>query len=285
MDFSTLQAETRSRLIEDSAAYFSDAEIKRWLNIGYKDFIKRAQWAEKITAAPLVANQYEYALASDAQYIKAVRFQDQYRVQPYQYEDFLRLVGTGRTATSERPTHYTVYPWDKRLRVWPVPSEASPSTTMNDAGGVSSSDTSIILTAVTDFPASGYIKIENELILYYKISGTTLQQCVRGAGRTTAATHADATAVNVAELQIYHTYMPVDLSASGDTPEIPEEYHESLVVYAVNIGLTKRQKFNESNRMYEKYLEMVNQAQQQRNRESLDSDYVNIRDADTLEYS
>jgi hypothetical protein len=66
------------------------------------------------------------------------------------------------------------------------------STILNDPGGISDSDTSIILTSVTGFPAAGTVLIENELITYASISTLTLTGCTRGVEGTTAAAHADA---------------------------------------------------------------------------------------------
>jgi hypothetical protein len=58
-------------------------------------------------------------------------------------------------------------------------------TTLN--GAIDSSQTSIILTSVSDFPASGAVMIGTELISYTAITGNTLTDCTRGAYVTTAA--------------------------------------------------------------------------------------------------
>ena len=57
------------------------------------------------------------------------------------------------------------------------------------------SETSIDLVSVTGFPTAGAIIVESEIITYTGISSSTLTGCTRGANSTTAATHADTTAV------------------------------------------------------------------------------------------
>ena len=68
-------------------------------------------------------------------------------------------------------------------------------STLNEGGTLSASDTTITLTSAADFPAAGTILIESELITYTGKSTNNLTGCVRGALGTTAATHADGTAV------------------------------------------------------------------------------------------
>lgn len=72
------------------------------------------------------------------------------------------------------------------------------TTTINDAGGISAGDTSVTVTSVTSFPSNPdfRLKIENEIVLVTAISGNTLT-IVRAQDGTSAAAHADSTAVNL----------------------------------------------------------------------------------------
>ena len=66
-------------------------------------------------------------------------------------------------------------------------------------------DTTISLTSATGFPASGRIKINDEIITYALASGNDLTGCVRGVSGTTAATHTSGDAVSCATLIVADT--------------------------------------------------------------------------------
>lgn len=282
MTFSDMQAQARSLLIEATARFFTDVEVKRFINLGYKNFLSRTGWAERCSAQPAVANQYEYALPADTIKIRDVRWADIKRLAPKSREEFSAIVGRDITSTTTEPDYYTAYPWDRRIRIYPIPSTASDATAINDGAGITSSATTITVDSTADFPSNGIILIESEQILYYAKTATTFAQCVRGHGRTTAATHADDVAVKFGDIQIYNTYVPAELSGSSDEPEINEEYHEALVLYAVQLGLMKREKYAEANKIMERYLEMVERAEGARRRETLDA-HTHIMDVDVMD--
>lgn len=72
-------------------------------------------------------------------------------------------------------------------------------------GAIDASTTSITLTDASDFPSVGRIQIESEVIEYTGISTNTLTGCTRGAGGTTAASHADTTAVSCCTIIVTDT--------------------------------------------------------------------------------
>jgi hypothetical protein len=61
------------------------------------------------------------------------------------------------------------------------------STTLN--GAISATDVTITLTSTVGLATSGFIKIDNETIVYSNISGNQLLNCSRGQANTTAASH------------------------------------------------------------------------------------------------
>lgn len=63
------------------------------------------------------------------------------------------------------------------------------------SGAISATDTTITLNQTDNFRSQGYVNIDNETILYQNISGNQLLNCYRGVNGTTAASHADDTAV------------------------------------------------------------------------------------------
>ena len=60
---------------------------------------------------------------------------------------------------------------------------------------ISPSDTTIQLTDVTQLPPTGFIQIDNEIINYSYISGTTLYNCFRAQQNTVATTHSSGAVV------------------------------------------------------------------------------------------
>jgi hypothetical protein len=72
-------------------------------------------------------------------------------------------------------------------------------------GAIDATTTTITLTSTSGFPASGRIKIEDEIITYALVVGNILTGCVRGVNDTVAASHADAQAVLCATLIVSDT--------------------------------------------------------------------------------
>lgn len=72
-------------------------------------------------------------------------------------------------------------------------TSTSATTTLNDAGGISSGDTTIVVTDASDagIVDGSYIRIGSEIIRVGTVATNTLSSCTRGALGTTAASHAD----------------------------------------------------------------------------------------------
>ena len=62
-------------------------------------------------------------------------------------------------------------------------------------GGINATVNQITLNSVVGLPATGFIKIDNEIINYGYISGNTLYNCFRAQNNTTAASHNTGAAV------------------------------------------------------------------------------------------
>lgn len=79
--------------------------------------------------------------------------------------------------------------------VWNGQETAASTTTINDSGGISATDTSVTVTSAAGLPAAGYILVGSEIIQYLSKSTNTLNDLARGAIGTTAAAHADGASV------------------------------------------------------------------------------------------
>lgn len=124
---------------------------------------------------------------------------------------------------------------DYNYRLFPAPSASSGATTVSDAGGISSSDTTIGVAALTNLrQPAGVVLIESEKVLYHSVNTSTpsLTDCVRGYGGTTAASHADSVALTQCDLFVQYVRYASTLSADGDIPEIASNYHKYLAYHA-----------------------------------------------------
>ena len=83
---------------------------------------------------------------------------------------------------------------------------AVPTTTL--AGNISAADTTITLTDASGLPPVGFVNIGSETIGYQNVDSTTgqLLNCFRGQNNTTAASHADASAIYVNNLTTVNVY-------------------------------------------------------------------------------
>jgi len=79
--------------------------------------------------------------------------------------------------------------WIQRLSGQISPTSSTLTTTIN------STATTIVLSSVVGLPTTGFIKLDNEIINYGYITGTTLYNCFRGQANTTAASHTAGVAV------------------------------------------------------------------------------------------
>ena len=68
-------------------------------------------------------------------------------------------------------------------------------------GAISATDTTITVVSATSLPSQGYVKIDNEIIMYQNVSGNQLLNCFRGQANTTAVSHLTAASV-------YQTFPP-----------------------------------------------------------------------------
>ena len=98
--------------------------------------------------------------------------------------------------------------WIQRLSGETNPTTATLSTSIN------ATDTSITLSSVADLAAAGFIKLDNEIINYTYISGTTLGGVFRGQANTTAASHTSSTAVYVPQLPAVTVWPTPDNTAT-----------------------------------------------------------------------
>ncbi len=73
------------------------------------------------------------------------------------------------------------------------------TTTLN--GTILPTDTTITVVSAANLPSQGYVKIDDEIIMYQNVSGNQLLNCFRGQANTTATGHQ-------ANASVYQTFVP-----------------------------------------------------------------------------
>lgn len=280
--WSTLRTDIRNRLVESTADFYTNAELLTWANYGYRRFIERTEWCEKIKAYPMVANQFLYTLPTDIIKITMLRWQDKFPVKGKDLEEFTHYTGAASTSPGARPLVYQHFPWDTKIRLYPVPNASSASTTVD--GAHNDSVTTIAVASASSFPSVGRVIIGTEQILYYAKSGNNLQQCVRGDGFTTAASYSGGETVTYAPLELYHTYLPPDLSGDSDTPRIATTYEEAIVLFTVATALQKKERFKDARDYFDAFEQMINKALAEREKMQRDRQFA-IKDEDEFYWS
>ena len=273
---STLRTDLRVRLKETTAAYFTDAELLVWLNYGYREFIRKTEWTERVKAYPLVANQFDYALPSDVLKVVGIFWQDQYKLTPRDLEDFYNHLGAGFPSSGSPPKDYRLFPHGTKFRIHPRPSSASAASTLT--GTHNTSVTTLNVTDTTDFPSSGYAIIGTEQVQYLAKTSTTLLQVTRGDGGTTAGSYSAAQAITTAPLLMYYQYLPADLAGDSTELETPNQYDSVIVEYALALGLEKAEKYENSKYHRSKAESAMKEALEERTKMQKDQHFF-IKDA------
>lgn len=270
-----IRDDIRNRLVETTADFYTNAELLVWINYSIKRFIQRTEWLERMRAQPLVANQYEYTLPTDVNKIVAVRYRDQYDVEPQDMAEWFEYVGTFQS-TGVPPQVYRQFPWDHKIRIYPIPSAASASTTVT--GAHNDTVTTITVGDTTSFPTRGTITINgSEQVRYTAKTATTFTGCIRGDGGTTAASYTGTEAVRWAELEVYYTYSPTALSSDSDVLATPSMFDETIVDYVLSIALQKRDKYALAEKHFKKAEDYVTKALEDRTKANRDK-YPNFKD-------
>ena len=109
-------------------------------------------------------------------------------------------------------------------------------TLINDGSGLSATATTVTVDSAANFTATGYIKINDEIIEYTGKTSTTFTGLIRGSLSTTAAAHADNDAVIEAA---FGWGMPAEGTVSGAvlTNWTHDNFGEDLLINIKNGGI------------------------------------------------
>ena len=168
---------------------------RRSLNIMFADWANRGinLWTIEPGTIDLVQGQNTYALPNDTIDLLEHVIRTGANVASTQADLTITRISVSTYATI--PNKITqarpIQVWIQRYN-----GQTSPTgLTINQVGGIAAGATQITLNSTVGLPASGFVKIDNEIINYGYIDGNTLYSCFGGQQNTTPASHTNGTAV------------------------------------------------------------------------------------------
>lgn len=115
------------------------------------------------------------------------------------------------------------------------------------------------------FRTKGFLEIASgtskEIVEFTGVATTTVTGVTRGLHNTTAASFASGASVTQIDLQLHYRKSPTDLTATTQTPDIPEIYHEYLEKYALYLAWISRGETQHATVAYQEFLTYEQAAQ------------------------
>lgn len=187
LDLTELVEEAYERAGSELRTGYDLRTARRSLNIMFADWASRGinMWTFEPGIINLVQGQNTYALPDDTIDLLEHVIRTGGNVAATQADLTITRISVSTYATIPNKIQQArpIQVWVQRFNGQNSPVSATLSTTIN------SSATEIVLSNATGLPASGFIKIDNEIINYGYITGNTLYSCFRGQQNTTAASH------------------------------------------------------------------------------------------------
>ena len=195
LDLTELVEEAFERAGRELRSGYDLRTARRSLNIMFADWANRGinLWTIEPGTIDLVQGQNTYALPVDTIDLLEHVIRTGANVAATQADLTITRISVSTYATI--PNKITqarpIQVWIQRYN-----GQQSPTgLTISQVGGMGASDTQVTLDSVVGLPASGFVKIDSEIINYGYISGNTLYSCFRGQADTTAASHANGATV------------------------------------------------------------------------------------------
>ena len=193
LDLTELVEEAFERAGSELRTGYDLKTARRSLNIMFADWANRGinMWTFEQGTIDLVQGQNTYALPDDTVDLLEHVIRTGANVAATQADLTITRISVSTYATLPNKLQQA-----RPIQVWVQRYNGQQSPTgLTLDGAITASSTEITLDSVVGLPAAGFVKIDNEIINYGYISGNTLYNCFRGQANTTAASHADNTAV------------------------------------------------------------------------------------------
>lgn len=214
---------------------FSLATLLRWINDAGRLMCAKTPIIRDWYGLPTVVGKDVYVLPD---YITSVEqvFYDLYPMGRAPEENFIFASKVEGRSWWFGPHAIHAIP---RLFVWPAPSSAGASTTLN--GSITATATSLTLTSGTGVQAFGFLRLggdiaTSELIRYSNIVTSTgvVSNMLRGQGGTVAQAWANLAVVDEGNLFFNCYRLPVPLKTSTDPVEMPQALWPLIELYVLS---------------------------------------------------
>ena len=195
LDLTELVEEAFERAGSELRTGYDLKTARRSLNIMFADWANRGinLWTIEQGTIDLVPGQNTYALPTDTIDLLEHVIRTGANVAATQADLTITRISVSTYATLPNKLQQArpIQVWVQRYNGQQSPTGLS----ISQVGGINSAVTQITLNSVVGLPATGFIKIDSEIINYGYISGNTLYNCFRGQANTTAASHTNGSTV------------------------------------------------------------------------------------------
>jgi hypothetical protein len=193
LDLAELVEEAFERAGRELRTGYDLKTARRSLNIMFADWANRGinMWTIDSGTIDLVQGQNTYALPNDTVDLIEHVIRTGANVASTQADLTITRISVSTYATLPNKLQQA-----RPIQVWVQRLDGQTSkTVLTTSASVDATDTTISLDSVLGLPSTGFIKLDNETIVYGYISGNTLYNCFRGQNGTTAASHGAGTLV------------------------------------------------------------------------------------------
>ena len=193
LDLTELVEEAFERAGSELRTGYDLRTARRSLNIMFADWANRGinMWTIEPGTITFVQGQNTYALPSDTIDLLEHVIRTGGNAASTQADLTITRISVSTYATIPNKIQQA-----RPIQIWIQRYNAQSSPTgLTLNGGITATDTTITLNSTVGLPASGFIKIDSEIINYGYISGNTLNNCFRAQNNSTAAIHTTGTAV------------------------------------------------------------------------------------------
>jgi hypothetical protein len=187
LDLAELVEEAYERAGSELRTGYDLRTARRSLNIMFADWANRGinMWTIESGVIPLIQGQNTYALPDDTVDLVEHVIRTGGNVASTQADLTITRISVSTYATIPNKIQQA-----RPIQVWVQRFNGQNSPTgLQLSGGISATVTQITLNSVIGLPATGFIKVDSEIINYGYISGNTLYNCFRGQQDTNAALH------------------------------------------------------------------------------------------------
>jgi hypothetical protein len=212
LDLSELVEEAFERAGGEMRTGYDLRTARRSLNIMFAEWANRGinMWTIESGIIDMVQGQNTYALPNDTVDLIEHMIRTGGNTASLQADLTITRISVSTYATI--PNKLTqgrpIQVWIQRFNAQNSPVAATLSATIN------ATDTTITLNNANGLPATGFVKIDSEIINYGNITGNTLNNCFRAQQDTTAASHNSGATVYWAQVPAVTVWPTPDGSQS-----------------------------------------------------------------------